>query len=90
MASPTNNLNSKSVFDVAGRSGRFNQGPFMHPPSPDAPATGSSADIEQPLKAAADSSSNPQAAAMRQEDIDPVFDLRRTRDPETYFVPNRS
>ena len=59
MASPTNNMNSKSVFDVAGRSGRFHQGPFMHPPSPDAPATGSSADVEQPQKAAADSSSNP-------------------------------
>ena len=81
MFSPRNNPGS-SVFDVAGRAPRVHQGPFIHAKSPMSNSKVGSEDTGPEIN------SNPQAAAIEEPEIDPMFDERRTRNPETYFVPN--
>ena len=75
-------MQSSSLFDLAGRGSR-RKGPFS--PTADEEVK----DESLVSQAARTEVSNPQQAAINNNSlvIDPLFDYRAIRDPETYFMP---
>ena len=76
-------VQSSSLFDLAGRGSR-RKGPFS--PTADDEEVKDESLVSQQARTVA---SNPQQAAIKNNSlmIDPLFDYRAIRDPETYFMP---